>query len=294
MSVNSTLASSQATIQTVDPLLKYSWFPQSKNYYALHLHEIVYAFLFYQFISSYIAPMINAFIFRERYTSIKDKKLKIDFDIHVVSMVQAFVSLYIIWPVLTLPLFTYNIATYQNDYCSMITALSSGYFVWDLIVCLKYIHIYGFQFLIHAIVALYGSLVPLMPVVQVWVPKFLVYEASTPFVNINWFIMQLTTPPSSSTLKPVKVPLWFNALNGVCLMAVFFIVRIVWGNLAQFMFFYQMFKYRHEMSTLKATLSFVLALVTLVLNMLNFFWFDKMLKIAKKLASPSNKNKKKD
>ncbi|CAL9734289.1 hypothetical protein MOSE0_E02630 [Monosporozyma servazzii] len=294
MSVNSTLTGSQIIIQTVDPLLKYSWFSQSNNYYLLHLHEIAYAFLFYQTISSFIAPMVNRLIFGERYTSIKDEKLKIDFDIHVVSMVQALISLYIIWPVLTLPFFSHNIATYQNDYCSMVSSLSAGYFVWDLIVCLKYIHIYGFQYLIHAVVALYGSLVPLMPVIQVWVPKILMYEASTPFVNINWYIMQLTSPPTASNLKPVNVPMWFNALNGVCLMAVFFVVRIVWGNIAQVMYFHQLFKYRNDMTTLKAYLSLLLAFVALVLNILNMFWFNKMLKIAKKLSSPSDKNKKRD
>lgn len=293
MSVNATISTSQKVIQNIDPLLKYSWFPNATNYYFLHIHEIVYAFIFYQVISSYIAPIINKLIFGERYTSIKDTKLKVDFDIHIVSMVQAFVSLYILWPVLFLPNFTYNIATYQNDYCSMITSLSAGYFVWDLIVCLKYIHIYGLQFLIHAIVALYGSLVPLMPVCQVWVPKFLVYEASTPFVNINWYIMQLTSSQPGSNLKPASVPMWFNALNGICLMVVFFVIRIIWGNCAQMMYFYQMFKYRHDMTNLKQNLCYVLALVTLVLNMLNFFWFFKMVKIAKKLAGNNDTNNKK-
>lgn len=291
---NTTVGLDSNIYQTVDPLLKYSWFPESTNNYYRHLHEIVYAFIFYQVISSYIAPRVNKLIFGERYTSIKDQKVKIDFDIHIVSMVQAFVSLYIIYPVLFFPCFKFNVATYQNDYCSMVTALSAGYFIWDLIVCLKYIHIYGFQFLIHAIVALYGSLVPLMPLVQVWVPKFLVYEASTPFVNVNWFIMQLTnTTGANNSSKPWKVPLWLNALNGLCLMAVFFVVRIIWGNLAQFMYFYQMWKYHNDMSGLKQCLCLILAAVTLVLNILNFFWFSKMVKIARKLSSNGDNSEKK-
>lgn len=294
MSLNSTLTGAHTVYKTVDPLLRYSWFSQSNNQYLLHLHEIVYAFLFYQAISSFISPIVNRLIFGQRYTSIKDEKLKIDFDIHVVSMVQALLSIYIVWPVLTLPVSNNNLATYQNDYCSMISALSAGYFVWDLIVCLKYIHIYGYQYLIHAVVALYGSLVPLMPLNQVWVPKLMIYEASTPFVNINWYIMQLTSPPATSNLKPVDIPMWFNALNGVCLMAVFFVVRIVWGNLAQVIYLYQMYQCRADMSPLKASLGVILALVALVLNMLNMFWFNKMLKIARKLSSPGDKNKKKD
>lgn len=290
---NTTIAGSIQVIQTIDPLLKYSWFPKSQNYYFLHLHEIICSFIFYHVVSTYFAPLVNKIIFGARYTQITDRKLKIDFDVHTVSMVQAFISLYILWPVLTLPLTSYNIATYQNDYCSMVTSLSAGYFIWDLMVCLKYFNIYGFQYLIHAVFALSASLIPLLPVCQVWVPKFLLYEASTPFVNINWFIMQMLVPSKNSNLKPAKVPAWLNLINGILLMVIFFFVRILWGNLAQFIYFYQMYKYRSDMTTLKARLSVVLGSVTLVLNSLNVFWFSKMVKIAKKLANSSNGKEKK-
>lgn len=285
---NTTMSGLIEVIQTVDPLLKYSWFPKSQNYYLLHLHEIIYSFIFYQLVSTYLAPLVNKIVFGDRYIKIADQELKIDFDIHIVSMVQACVSLYILWPVLTLPLTSYNIATYQNDYCSMVTSLSAGYFIWDLIVCLRYFKVYGFQYLIHAIFALAASLVPLLPVCQVWVPKFLLYEASTPFVNVNWFIMQMLAPSKKSNLKPAKVPTWLNLINGVLLMIIFFSVRILWGNLAQFVYFYQMYKYRSDMTTLKVQLAVILAIITLILNSLNVFWFSKMVKIAKKLANLSN------
>ena len=288
-----TVQGSMDIVQTIDPLLKYSWFPNSQNYYFLHLHEIVYSFIFYHTIFTYIAPLINKIIFNGRYNKINNKKLKMDFDVHIVSMVQSFVSLYIIWPVLTLPMTSYNIATYQNDYCSMITSLSAGYFIWDLIVCLKYFSVYGFQYLIHAIFALATSLIPLLPVCQVWIPKFLLYEASTPFVNINWFIMQLISPSQKTGLRPVKIPNWLNLINGVLLMTIFFFVRILWGNLAQFVCSYQLYKYRSHMNLWKTRLSMVLAFVTFVLNILNVFWFSKMVKIAKKLSNSSNDNDKK-
>ncbi|CCK69868.1 Tda4p KNAG_0D01160 [Huiozyma naganishii CBS 8797] len=264
-----------------DPLAKFSWFPESESLYARHLHEIVYSFVFYQVLASYIAPRLNRVVFGKHYTGIKDAKLKLDFDIHTVSMVQCLISCYLLWPVLFLP-HTVSIASYTNEYCSMLTSVSAGYFIWDMIVCCTNYSLYGWQFVLHAAVALYGSLVPLSPMAQVWVPKFLLYEASTPFVNVNWFIMTL-----SKDRKRTVVPMWLNALNGLCLMAVFFSVRIVWGHIAQFIYLFQMWDQWHELPQKRA---FVLGLLTIVLNLLNILWFSKMVKIARKLnAGPAKR-----
>lgn len=271
-----------STLRT-DPLLVYSWFPESESLYLSHLHEIVYAFIFYVSIHVFVAPVVNKLVFGKTYSSITSRKLKQDFDIHTVSMVQAFVSLYILWPTLSISL-NLNVATYWDHQSSMVAALSIGYFVWDLGVCLLNYKLYGLEFFAHAIGALYVMLMTLRPCCQPWVGKYLLYEASTPFVNVNWYIIQLT---SSKDIKDkCKVPMVVNAINGLCLLLVFFVVRICWGSLANVLLYRQILKAWDLLPTYRAV---GLLVLNIVLTLLNYLWFYKMVRIAQKLAAKSKK-----
>ncbi|SMN21021.1 similar to Saccharomyces cerevisiae YJR116W TDA4 Putative protein of unknown function [Maudiozyma saulgeensis] len=266
-------------MERLDPLFKYSWFPESQSLYLSHLHEIVYSMIFYFFIHKFIAPVVNRIIFGKSYKSITNPNLKDDFDIHTVSMVQAFISLYILWPTLTIPLNT-SIATYWDHQSSMVAALSCGYFLWDLTICIKNYKLYGLEFFAHAIGSLYVMLISLRPCCQPWIGKYLLYEASTPFVNINWYIIQLTSG-KDMTVK-TAVPTTLNLINGLCLMTVFFVVRIIWGSTANFILFRQFIK---EWDIVPTYRSIGLIALNLILTTLNIVWFYKMVKIAKKLAS---------
>lgn len=274
-------------MERIDPLFKYSWFPESESLYLSHLHEIVYGMIFYFFVHKYLAPFVNRIIFGKSYTSISNEKLKDDFDIHTVSMVQAFISLIILWPTLNIPLNS-SIATYWDHQSSMVAALSCGYFIWDLTICIQNYKIYGLEFFAHAIGALYVMLTSLTPCCQPWIGKYLTYEASTPFVNINWYIIQLTS--GKDMAHKTVVPMWLNAINGLCLLLVFFVVRIVWGTIANIILFKQLFNEWNLLPTYRA-----IGIVALnqILTLLNTIWFYKMVKIAKKLASKSSSDKKK-
>ncbi|CCF55762.1 hypothetical protein KAFR_0A03270 [Kazachstania africana CBS 2517] len=264
-----------------DPLLKFSIFPDSENLYLKHLHEIVISFIFYNLLASYVAPKLNSLIFKRSYNDIKNKKSKIDFDIHTVSMFQAFISLYILYPTLFLPV-NLDITSYHDDLSSMVAALSIGYFLWDLSICIKHFSLYGIEFTAHALASLYIMFVTLKPLCQHWIGKFLLFEASTPFVNINWYIIQLNGSNKN------KVPMLINVINGLCLMAVFFLVRLCWGCIANVLFFKQIWEARSEIPTIR---SLILVGLNITLFALNFIWFSKMIKIAKKLAGKSSVKK---
>ncbi|CCC71346.1 hypothetical protein NCAS_0H00360 [Naumovozyma castellii] len=265
-----------------DPLMKYSWFPESENLYLSHAHEIFYSFVFYNVCHQIVAPILNRMFFRSHYSSIKDKYVKVDFDVHTVSMIQAAVSLFIIWPTLFLPN-NLNVVTYHGPLTSMVASLTIGYFLWDLLVCIRYFRVYGFEFLAHAVGSLYVMLLVLKPFCQPWVGKFLLYEASTPFVNINWYIIQLTDPIT----KKCIIPMWINVLNGLVLMATFGLVRLCWGSIATLILGRQMWLIKDQ---LPRTSSIAMLVLNVVMNSMNFMWFSKMIRIAKKLANGS-KNK---
>lgn len=268
------------TVNTVDPLIGLSLFPESENLYLKHLHEIVGSFFFYVIVYLYVAPCLNALIFGKHYTSIGDKIVKRNFDIHTVSHIQCIVTMFAIVPVICTPL-NLNVVTYRDDRCAMSAALTVGYFLWDLGICLLHYELYGFEFLAHCLSSLYVIGLGLKPFCLGWAGKFLLFEASTPFVNNNWFITQLSRGAS----KP-PVPFWFNVLNGLLLMGVFFTVRILWGFSAIVLLMQQMWKVRDQLPKLQ---TFILLSLNLTLNILNLFWFSKMVKIAKKMAKGSDK-----
>lgn len=266
--------------ELADPFLKWSLDPTAKNLYYRHGHEIVASFLMYQFVLyPLVAPFLNRVIFGKHYTE-KDEADKVNFDIHTVSMIQSIVSCYLIWPLLWIP-FGYNVITYYNSYASMVSSVSIGYFLWDLYVCLKYYRLFGIGFLFHAVAALSVIGITLRPVCQAWVGRFLSFEASTPFVNINWYIIQV----SRGSTKPV-VPTWLNVLNGLLLISVFFFVRLVWGFIAISILTYEMYQIWDQ---IPLYISAIILGINISLDFLNIHWFSKMIKIAKKMANGSKR-----
>lgn len=263
-----------------DPFLKLSLFPHSDSLYLVHAHEIVGSFIFYQIAYLYVAPWINKVIFGQRYLSIRDKKVRINFDIHMVSNIQCAVTFYSIAPTLFLSM-SLNVVTYHDHLSSMAAALSVGYFLWDVFICIRYFKLYGLEFLGHALSSLYVFISALQPFCQAWVGKFLLFEASTPFVNNNWFISQL----SRGATKPV-VPVWFNMINGLLLLVVFFTIRIVWGFTGVLILIGQMWKVRDQLPRIQPL---ILLFLNFALNTLNVFWFMKMIKLAKKMLKGSSK-----
>ncbi|AJR55051.1 Topoisomerase I damage affected protein 4 [Saccharomyces cerevisiae] len=277
MNANSTTTA----IGLTSPFEKLSFFPHSSNLILAHLHEIIFSFVFYQLAFSVVAPFLNKVVFRKHYTTIRDPLLKIDFDVHTVSMIQAVVSNTVLLPTLTTPMH-YNVVTYTDSYSSMVSSLSAGYFIWDLTMCVRYFKLYGLEFTGHAIGSVYVMLLSLRPFCQPWIGRFLIYEASTPFVNINWFIMQCNAKSKNS------IPLWFNVVNGLLLMTVFFVVRICWGSIASALLFRQMWKVRDELPKFSAV---TMMSLNIFMNLLNVLWFKKMIRIAKKLAKPAPTSK---
>ncbi|KAH3902482.1 Tda4p SCDLUD_000059 [Saccharomycodes ludwigii] len=260
-----------------DPFLKFSPFKNlTDSLYLIHLHEIVGSFIFYQFILyQWLAPNFNKFFFRKAYTKIEDKKLKVNFDIHVVSMVQCLISIYLVLPPAITQPFGLNINSYTDSYNSMVSSVSVGYFLWDLCVCVQHFNLFGLQFLCHCLASLFVFFSTLRPFCQSWVCKFLIFEASTPFVNINWFISVLVKQNGN-----IKIPTWFNVLNGISLILVFFLVRIVWGFTAISVLAYQAYKIWDEVPH---GLMSIILMINFLLDFLNIFWLSKMLKIAKKM-----------
>lgn len=66
-------------------------------------------------------------------------------------------------------------------------ALSTGYFLWDLIVSLW--QGWGIGFVAHAVACLFVYSMSLHPFLHYHGMFFLMYEASTPFLHMRWYLL---------------------------------------------------------------------------------------------------------
>lgn len=239
-----------------------------------HWHEIIISTVFYFFVQA-ISPAISSRLFGKAYTDL-EKKTRINFDIHVVSMVQCVVSATILFLGFGNSFFLnhfedpVNSLFGYNPYLGFVSAVTIGYFIWDLFVCTRYVSLFGLSFLFHGFAALYVFGWSLKPYCLPWAPAFLVFELSTPFVNVNWFATRL--PPGTISEKVVVI-------NGLLLLVTFFFVRIIWGFYAAGILAYDIWR-TLDMAPIALPIS-ILAL-NVSLDSLNVVWFLKMFRIAKK------------
>ncbi|CUM66248.1 uncharacterized protein PRCAT00003908001 [Priceomyces carsonii] len=268
-----------------DIFLKLRPFPaEPTNLYAKHWHEVLGSFLFY-FLINKLSPLFSKRYLGRLYTDLS-VKTRINFDIHVVGMVQCLISIAILLPMWNHKNWSNRVDDVHSSifgytpYGGFVSSMTVGYFAWDLMVCVQYFRLFGIGFLLHAFAALYVFICALRPYSMPWAPAFLLFELSSPFVNINWFASRL--PQGTFSEKTILI-------NGLLLLFTFFSVRIAWGFYAVSLIAYDMFRVRSE-APIFLPLS-ILGL-NLVLDVLNVYWFSKMLRIAYKKLTGTDSTKK--
>lgn len=257
----------------------------TENQLVAHWHEIVFFTIFYHFLKT-IAPFVLSPIFGNFYNelSVKNKKLKLDFDIRFVCIIQAIMSVLFCIPMFAHPQFKSNPVDGSYEFAGLAASFTVGYFIWDLLYCcLFHYEMFGFEFLFHAFGALYVFGLTLKPFCQPYLCSFLIFEASTIFVQIHWMFTNSPDGMWSSTLV---------TLNGVCLIIVFFFVRIIWGVYATIYAFFKCLEVREKYSMLIIATVYTL---NLGFQFLNFMWFSIMIKTAiATLKGENGDDKKKD
>ncbi len=124
----------------------------------LHIHEVVGSFLAYTFINTVVAPQISKRVFPIQYGRLSPDR-KINWDVHVVSLAQSLtINTLALWVMFTDEerkgmdwqerVWGYTGAS------GMIQGLATGYFLWDLVITLQHVSVFGPGMLAHAISAL--------------------------------------------------------------------------------------------------------------------------------------------
>ncbi|KAI9823562.1 MAG: hypothetical protein M1819_001169 [Sarea resinae] len=297
----------------------------------LHAHEVFFAGALYHIINKYVSPALSTRLFPSIYPQLS-RRTKINWDVHVVSLAQScIVNIMALWVVFGDPkrsTMTWNERVWgYTGAAGLVQAFAVGYFLWDLYISTVYINIFGVGLFAHAVSALAVFSLGFRPFINFYGPTFILYELSSPFLNMHWFFDKLNMTGSR--------PQWYN---GIFLLATFFSCRLVWGTYQSAWVFTDMWRAVHKpgfisstdaaaanhsspldssfaspsaslnspasasgplktptdlmrFATSGATLPVWLATIyiasNLVLNALNIYWFGKMVEAVKKRFGPS-------
>ncbi|KAL3898725.1 MAG: hypothetical protein SGCHY_002543 [Lobulomycetales sp.] len=196
--------------------------------------------------------------------------------VHVVSFAHAVLISSLAFPMLLDPVLAADPLFAHAPYPEFVIAIACGYFLWDMGICLYRLQSNGLGFLVHGVSCFFVFLLAFKPFVMFYGGPFLMYELSTPFLNLIWFCDK--SGRSGSRLQ---------LFSGISLILVFFFSRIVGGLYYGTHFYVTIW---HRWSEINPALASVYCVAYTVLSVLNFYWFYRILKQAQRRLS-STKSK---
>lgn len=124
----------------------------------LHIHEILFATIAYHIICNLVSPVFSTLLFPHIYPSLPPRT-KLNWDVHVVSLTQAvvinFLALWVMWVDDERSSMSWEQRVWGYDGAGgMIQGFAAGYFLWDLIICIRWFGLFGWGLLAHAVAAL--------------------------------------------------------------------------------------------------------------------------------------------
>lgn len=227
---------------------------------------------------------------------------RLNWDVHVVSFVQATIINVLAISVMILDNERAEMNQAERVYGytgagGMIQALATGYFLWDLLVTAVYLPIFGISMLTHAVCALIVFSFGFRPFVNYYGCVFILWELSSPFLNIHWFCDKLNMTGSSLQLY-----------NGILLIATFFSCRLVYGTYQSAHVFIDVWSalcapstpttdrqgvllFTHKEKPVPVWLAILYLGSNITLNSLNFYWFLKMVDAVRRRFTHQEKAK---
>lgn len=124
----------------------------------LHIHELLLATLFYHVICTVISPILSKALFPKIYPSLSPRT-RLNWDVHVVSLTQSVVintlALWVMWADGERGAMGWEERVWGYDGAGgMIQGFAAGYFLWDLMICMRWLSVFGWGLLAHAVAAL--------------------------------------------------------------------------------------------------------------------------------------------
>ncbi|KAH8995490.1 DUF887-domain-containing protein [Lactarius akahatsu] len=226
-----------------------------------HLHTLLISTVGFAAVHHLAAPEFVRFLLGKKAWDALGTRERVGWQSRVTSLVHALLILPLTARCLHIPALAADRAFGWDPRVGMLFAVTSGYFLWDSVVCL--VHFEGFGFMLHGVGCLLVYLNAFRPSFAYYGPRFLLWELSTPFLNIHWMLDK-----TGQTGSPLQF------VNGLILISTFAGARLVYGSIMSYQFYQTLIEVRDGLSS--AILAGY-ACGGVLLNGLNVFWFMKMI-----------------
>ncbi|TCD63548.1 hypothetical protein EIP91_005294 [Steccherinum ochraceum] len=231
-----------------------------------HFSTLAYTAFFYTFLHIVVAPTLSPIVAPVSYAKLKGRRGRNNWHIHLVSFVNAILLSYLSFISLHHPELEEDKTFGWHESIGVLDAVAVGYFFWEFVDAVW--NYTDFGFVLHGLICTILYTMTFRPFLGYYSPRFLLWELSTPFLNIHWLLDKLDLTGSI-----------YQYVNGILLLGVFFGVRLVYGIWMSSEFFVTLFNVRNEINTFYLV---ALAIGNTVLNGLNIFWFYKMIATLRK------------
>ncbi|TRM62524.1 TLC domain-containing protein [Schizophyllum amplum] len=233
---------------------------------------IAASFFFFTLIHVLVAPLGSRLLAPRTYDGLRGRRGRNAWNVHIVSMVHALMIVPLALLCLDSPALAAD-RVFGWDYDAAVAhSVAVGYFLWDTTDSI--VNFVDLGFVAHGLACLLVYGLSYRPFVLYFGVRCLLWEISTVFLNINWFLDKLGKTGSIAQM-----------VNGGFLLASFFGVRIIYGGMVSFQFLAELYAIRHEASTLVCV---IYGGGNIVLQGLNWFWFYKMIQALQKRFRTGN------
>jgi len=233
------------------------------------------SFGLFLFVHQVLAPIFSALFFPSVWGRL-DRRGKNNWSIHVVSQVHALIVVPLALRSLEFEELEKDRAFGWHPEIGTLEAVACGYFLWDTLDSI--VNFVDLGFVLHGIACLSIYWMSYKPFLAYYAARCLLWETSTIFLNNHWFLDK--TNRTGSLLQLV---------NGVFLLSSFLGVRLIYGGMISYDFFYTLYSVRDQVTW---PYLFVYGVGNILLQGLNWLWFMKMIAALRKrfLGSPAKAN----
>ncbi|TEB26657.1 DUF887-domain-containing protein [Coprinellus micaceus] len=242
------------------------------------LPTLYLSFLGFTFVHLVLSPWLSPKVAPKSYAALKGKKARNNWSIHVVSQVHTLIIVPMsIWCIVNQNEDIANDRAFGwDDRVGYTYAIACGYFIWDTLDAI--VNFIDIGFVIHGVACTLIYTMSFRPFVAYYGTRCLLWEISTFFLNIHWFLD-----------KTSRTGTTFQLVNGFALLAAFFSVRLVYGGSISYQFFLTLLGIWRQMPW---PYTFVFGLGNFALQGLNWLWFSKMIAAIRKRFDGSEERQK--
>ncbi|KAJ1865227.1 hypothetical protein LPJ73_000067 [Coemansia sp. RSA 2703] len=220
---------------------------------------------------------LSSLVFGAKFDSLTARQ-KYDWGIRVVSQVHAIFVVILAVPIFFDKELTNDTIYGFSEYASRVYTVVCGYFLWDIFISISDVKKQGVGFVVHGVASFGVYILAFGPSLQYYGASFIMFEASTIFLNINWWLDKLGMTGSRLQLY-----------NAVTLLSLYLVVRILFGTYMSYHLFEDL---KTKGTHTPAAVYYFYRIANSSVLLLSYYWFYLLIAGAMRRFSSRKSEKK--